>query len=70
MYAGLVKPDLSVKAWGRRFQELAADLAKLKRPAVRLPVLELGEALTADQDYLRQAHRIYVEAIARAVAKP
>ena len=70
LYAGLVKLDLSVKAWGRKFQELAADLVELKLPAVQLPVPELSEALTADQDYLKQAHQAYVEAIGRAMAKP
>ena len=67
MYAGLVKPDLSVKAWGRKFDELAGNLSSLKKPMTELPPPVLSEALTADQDYLKKTHQAYVEAIGRAM---
>lgn len=70
LYAGLVKPDLSVKAWGRKFKELAGNLRSLKKPATELPPPDLGKALTADQDYLKKAHQAYVEAIRRAMTQP
>ena len=68
LYAGLVKPDLSLKAWGRKFKELAADLSSLKKPVTELPPPILGAALTADQDYLKKTHQAYVESIGRAMA--
>jgi hypothetical protein len=69
LYAGLVKPDLALKAWGRKFKELADNLPSLKKPATEPAPPDLGEALTADQDYLKKTHQAYVEAIGRAMAK-
>jgi endo-1,4-beta-mannosidase len=69
LYAGLVKPDLALKAWGRKFKELADNLPSLKKPATEPAPPDLGEALTADQDYLKKTHQAYAEAIGRAMAK-
>lgn len=63
LYAGLVKPDMSLKAWGRKFQACASDLSGLKKPTPELPVFDLANALTAETDELAQMHQAYVEAI-------
>ncbi len=70
LYAGLVKPDLTPKVWGRKFTEFAAILPKLKKPTPKLPASVFTEALTADDDELRQEHRDYTQAIRQAIGKP
>jgi len=67
---GLVKPDLSVKAWGRKFQQLAHDLRELKLPAVQFVCARIGRGVDRGQGYLKQAHQTYVEAIGHAIVKP
>ncbi len=67
LYAGLVKPDLTLKAWGHKFKALAANLPELKRPAARVPTMVFAEALTAGEDELRQEHQAYTEAIRKAI---
>jgi len=64
-FAGLVRSDLTPKAWGRRFKELAADLLQLKQPPVAPPAFDFSRALTADQKELEKMHRAYVEAVRR-----
>lgn len=63
LFAGLVKPDMSLKAWGRKFQEYAADLDQLKKPTPDLPHFDFPAALTADADQLKRMHNKYVEAL-------
>ena len=73
LFAGLVKPDLTTKAWGQSFTELSANLPDLKRPTPKLPAFtsfDFSKVLTAGNDELEQIHRIYVEAIQQAVGKP
>jgi len=70
LYAGLVKPDLTLKVWGRNFKELAATLPQLKKPTPKLPVSVFIEALTADENTLRQEHQAYTQAIQQAIGKP
>lgn len=65
LFAGLVKPDMSLKAWGRKFREYAADLPHLKKPTPTMPPFDFAAALTADADQLRQMHDRYVEALRR-----
>jgi len=69
LYAGLVKPDMSLKAWGRKFQAYASDLSGLKKPTPELPALDLANALTAETDELAQMHQAYVETIRQTVDK-
>ena len=66
LYAGLVKPDLTLKAWGRKFQSYAADLPKLAKPTPRLARFDFSDALTAEGGELRKMHRAYVEGIGLA----
>lgn len=63
LYAGLVKPDMSLKAWGRKFQAYASNLPQLKKPPPRLPALDFPNILTAGADELAEMHLAYVEAI-------
>lgn len=67
LYAGLVKPDLTLKAWGRKFKALAANLPELKKPAVKAPAMVFAEALTADEDRLKKEHQAYTKAIHEAM---
>jgi Beta-galactosidase len=69
LYGGLVKPDLTVKAWGRKFKALAANLSELKQPPVTLPPMVFPEVLTADQDKLQQEHQAYTKAIREALGE-
>lgn len=69
LYAGLVKPDMSLKAWGRKFQACASDLSGLKKPTPELPGFDFGNALTAETDELVQMHQAYVEAIRQRTDK-
>jgi endo-1,4-beta-mannosidase len=65
LYAGLVKEDLTVKAWGRKFKALAANLPELAGPKVKLTAYDFTNALTPDQEDLQRMHQAYVEAIQR-----
>jgi hypothetical protein len=67
LYAGLVKPDLTFKAWGHKFKAVAANLPELKKPAAEVPAMAFAEALTADEDRLRQEHQAYTKAIHQAI---
>lgn len=69
LYAGLVKPDLTPKAWGRKFKALSANLPELKKPAAKVPPMVFAEALTADQDRLKQEHQAYAKAIQEAIGE-
>jgi endo-1,4-beta-mannosidase len=62
-FAGLVKSDFTVKAWGRKFNELAANLSELKRPSPKLPEFDFAETLTAGSEDLDRMHQTYVDAI-------
>jgi len=63
LYAGLVKPDMSLKAWGRKFQAYASNLPQLKKPPPRLPALDFPNILTAGADELAEMHLAYVETV-------
>jgi len=70
LFAGLFKSDLTVKAWGRRFKELSANLPELKQPTPRLPAFDFQKALTGGNEELGTMHRAYVEAIQKVVGEP
>ncbi len=63
LFAGLVKEDLTVKVWGRKFRTMAANLPELKRPIANLPGFNFPNVFTADSEELSRMHRSYVEAI-------
>ena len=63
LFGGLVKSDLTVKPWGRKFSTYAANLPQLKRPAPKLPPFDFPDAFTADDKVLIQIHHRYVKAI-------
>ena len=69
LYAGLVKPDLTLKAWGRKFKTVAANLPELKKPIVKVPAMVFAEALTADENRLKQEHQAYTKAIHEAIGR-
>jgi hypothetical protein len=68
LYAGLVKPDMSLKDWGRKFKMLAAHLPELKRPTPELPTPSFIEALTMDQKALDDLHQTYSDGVCGAMA--
>jgi hypothetical protein len=70
LFAGLFKADFSVKAWGRRFKELSANLLELKKPIPKLPPYDFPKSLSAGNKELGQMHTFYVEAIQRVIGKP
>jgi endo-1,4-beta-mannosidase len=73
LFAGLVKSDLTVKAWGHTFASFSKNLSELKRPTPKLPAFtafDFSKVLTAGNDELGQMHRCYVEAIQQASGKP
>jgi len=67
LFAGLVKADLTVKAWGRKFRALAGNLPELRRPTPKLPPCVFPGALTADEKELDRMHRAYVRSIQQAI---
>ncbi|MEJ2705719.1 MAG: beta-galactosidase, partial [Sedimentisphaerales bacterium] len=69
LYAGLVKSDLTLKAWGREFKRLAAGLPELKRPTPELPAPDFTGILTADQKELSRWQRTYTEGIRRVMTQ-
>ena len=67
LFAGLVKPDMTLKAWGRRFQTYASDLPQLKQPPPKLPRFDFPEALTAANEELSRMHQTYLQAVQQAI---
>jgi len=68
LFAGLVKADLTLKVWGRKFRTLAANLPELKRPVPKLPGFNFPNVLTADSEELGRMHRSYVDAIQHSIS--
>lgn len=72
LYAGLVKSDLTVKTWGRKFKELAANLSELKSAkggTLQLPAFDFPQAFTAGSEDLDKMHQTYVSAIQRPLGR-
>jgi hypothetical protein len=72
LYAGLVKSDLTVKNWGRKFKELAANLSELKSAkggTLQLPAFDFPQAFTAGSEDLDKMHQTYVSAIQRPLGR-
>jgi endo-1,4-beta-mannosidase len=67
LFAGLVKDDLTLKDWGRKFKELAMNLSELKTSRPKLPVTDFPIALTADNNELNKIHEAYIKAIQRGI---
>jgi hypothetical protein len=67
LFAGLVKDDLSLKDWGHKFGELAANLPELKSPRPKLPAANFPTALTADNNELSKMHEAYIKAIQQGI---
>lgn len=70
LFAGLFKADFTVKAWGQRFKELAANLSELKQTRPKLPPFDFPNALTAGTEELDKMNRAYVEAVQKIVRSP
>ena len=67
LFAGLFKSDLTVKAWGRKFQTYAENLSQLKQPTPELPGFDFLDALTAGNEDISRMHQSYVRAVQRAI---
>jgi endo-1,4-beta-mannosidase len=67
LFAGLVKADLTMKSWGRKFRTLAENLPELKRSVPEMPGFNFPNVLTADSEELGKMHRSYVEAIQQSI---
>jgi len=67
LFSGLVKPDMTLKTWGRKFRTYASSLPQLKTPAFNLPVFDFPNALTAGTEQLAQMHRTYTKAVQTAM---
>ena len=70
LFAGLVKPELTVKAWGERFKEFSTNLSDLKQPTPKLPAFDFSKALTAGNEEPGKIHQEYVTAIQKLVGEP
>jgi hypothetical protein len=69
LFAGLVKADLSLKAWGLKFRELASNLPELKKPTPKLPNPDFTLALTTDEKELNRIHQDFIEGTRKAITK-
>ena len=67
LFAGLVKPDMTIKVWGHKFKALASNPPGLKHSALEPPEFNFSNILTADSHELSQMHRRYVEAIQQKI---
>jgi endo-1,4-beta-mannosidase len=67
LFAGLVKADLSLKAWGSKFKELASNLPELKQSTPKLPSSDFPLALTTDNNELNRMHQAYIKAIQNVI---
>jgi endo-1,4-beta-mannosidase len=69
LFAGLVKADLSLKPWGRKFKKLASNLSELKKLTPKLPSFDFNTALTADNSELERMNQAYIKAVRQAINK-
>ena len=69
LFAGLVKEDLSVKEWGRKFKTLAVNLPELRQSTPDLPKFNYPDVFTADNKELEKIHRAYTQALQRSIDK-
>jgi endo-1,4-beta-mannosidase len=69
LFAGLVKADLTLKAWGHKFKGLAANLPELKKSTPKLPSFDFPIALTANDNELSRIHQAYVKDIQQAIGE-
>jgi len=67
LFAGLVRADLTVKDWGRKFRELAANLPELKKSKPKLPTPDFSVALTTNDNELTKLHQAYIKVIQQAI---
>lgn len=67
LFAGLVKDDLTLKEWGRKFKELAANLPELKTSRPKLPVTDFPMDLTADNNELSKMHEAFIKTIQQRI---
>jgi len=68
LYSGLVKPDMTLKAWGRTFQSYSADAPGLPLVKPSLPQRPEEGVLTAAEAELNRVHARYADAVVRALA--
>jgi len=66
-FAGLVKSDMTMKVWGHKFKNIAANLPDLKLSTPDLPDFNFSNILTADSKELGKMHRSYVETIQQKI---
>jgi len=69
LFAGLVKADLTLKAWGHKFKGLAANLPELKKSTPMLPSFDFPIALTANDNELDRMNQAYIKDIQQAIIK-
>jgi hypothetical protein len=67
LFAGLVKADLTVKDWGRKFRELSANLPELKKSKPKLPFTDFPMALTTNDSELSNMHKDYIKAVQQRI---
>lgn len=69
LFAGLVKANMTLKAWGREFKDLAENLSELKKLTPKLPLTDFPMALTTNDKELSRLHQGYVKDIQQAISK-
>jgi endo-1,4-beta-mannosidase len=67
LFGGLVKADMTVKAWGRVFQIYTANLSQLVQPTPQLPAVDIVPSLTAPMNDLTPLHQSYSEGVRKAL---
>lgn len=67
IYGGMVKIDMSPKAWGVAFNAFAQNLRLLPQPTPELPAHDFTACLTAPLDETIAAHQEYAERVQKAL---
>lgn len=63
LYAGVVKEDLTLKVWGRKFRQYGGTLTELEGPKPAVGTVDVERALNAEETELRRMHQEFVESI-------
>jgi len=66
IYAGLVKSDMTVKAWGRKFKVFASNLSRLKKPMAKPAEFDFSGSPAMGDEELRLMHNKYVNVVRKA----
>ncbi len=67
VFGGMVREDMTPKAWGGGFHSLAQNLSILPQPAPKLPAYDFTACLTAPLDETMSVHQEYAGLVQKAL---